>query len=56
MDFSEMQLIWDDQNKRTLFAFDKEVLEREVMKESKSIRIGLRHGDAIRNLDFSQHR
>ena len=42
MDYSELQLIWNEQNKRTMFAFDQEVLEREVMKESRLSHFHLR--------------
>ncbi len=41
MNFEEMQLIWDEQNKRTMFAFDREALERVVAKEGRAIRFEL---------------
>lgn len=42
MNYSELQLIWDEQNERTLFAFDEEALERVVREESNRSRLNLR--------------
>ncbi|MEM9236936.1 MAG: hypothetical protein AAGB14_09165, partial [Verrucomicrobiota bacterium] len=42
MNYSQLQLIWDAQSQQTLYAFDRQALEREVMTESKLSRLHLR--------------
>ena len=42
MDFSQFQMIWNEENERSMFAIDREALRKLVDQEAKSIRFGLR--------------
>ncbi|MDQ8187381.1 hypothetical protein [Pelagicoccus sp. SDUM812002] len=41
MNFEEMQVIWDAQEKRSLFAFDRVGLKRLVDKQASAVRFSL---------------
>lgn len=42
MNFEEMQLVWDTQKERRLFAFDQAAMERVVAREARAIRLDLK--------------
>lgn len=42
MNFEDMQLVWDTQKERRLFAFDQAAMERVVARESRAIRLDLK--------------
>ncbi len=38
MDYNDIQLIWDEQNAKTLYAFNEEAFEAEVIEKHESLR------------------
>lgn len=47
MNFEEMQVIWDAQTKRSLFAFDREGIRRVVDKQASAIHFHLRSFEIV---------
>lgn len=47
MNFDEMQVVWDAQEKRSLFAFDRGELKRVVDKQAAAVRFHLRSFEIV---------